>query len=84
MNAEYKVLIELFNQKMPNSKKYDQYWVSGICKAKIKKLIYAEMLVKRFQSMEVQNPDGGFKFLSDIEKAFTALFEEIIDRQQNP
>lgn len=58
--------------------------MSGICKAKIKKIIYAEMLVKRFQSMEVQNPDGGFKFLSDIEKAFTALFEEIIDRQQNP
>jgi len=62
---------------MKGSKVYDQYWVNGTCKTKIRKAIYAQMLVKRLQTMEV-------KELSAMQDAFTGVFEEICDRQQNP
>jgi len=44
--GEFKVLIGLCDDKMPGSKAYDKYWVNGTCKTKVRKAIYAQMIVK--------------------------------------
>jgi len=36
---------------MPGSKVYDQYWVNGTCKSKVRKAIYAQILCKSLETM---------------------------------
>jgi len=40
-------LIGLCDTKIKGSKTFDKYWVNGTCKTKIRKALYAQMLVKR-------------------------------------
>jgi DnaJ family protein C protein 2 len=71
--GEFKILTNLLATKMPGSKVFDQYWVTGTCKTKIKKAIYAKMLNQRLEALD--KPDN-----SEMQAAFAKLFNEICER----